>query len=195
MNEPSRRGDLHVALLRGINVGGKNKLPMRILASLFEAAGCADVTTYIQSGNVVFRAGQELTRDIPARIQATIEGELGLNVPVLTRSADELRSVLDRHPFVATGADTSRLYVGFLANEPGPERVATLDPGRSPPDEFAVLGREVYLRLPNGAARTKLTNAYFDRRLGTTCTVRNHRTLLALLERVGRGEGGPRADA
>lgn len=175
---------IHVALLRGINVGGKNKLPMRVLAAMFETAGCSDVTTYIQSGNVVFRAGAGLAREIPQRIRGAIEEDLGLRVPVITRTAGELRGVLDHHPFLGEGADTSKLGVGFLTDEPDPARVAALDPDRSPPDEFAVRGREIYLRLPLGAARTKLTNAYFDARLRTTCTVRNHRTLLALVARV-----------
>jgi uncharacterized protein (DUF1697 family) len=89
------------------------------------------------------------------------------------------------NPFLAAGAADETLHVLFLADPPSPRRVADLDPDRSPPDAFVVLGQEVYLRLPHGAARTKLTNAYFDARLATTSTGRNWRTvtkLLALME-------------
>ncbi len=175
---------IHVALLRGINVGGKNKLPMKPLVGIFEAAGCVDVSTYIQSGNVVFRASGDLAREIPERIRMAIEADLDLRVPVVTRTADELRAVLADHPFLAAGVDPKQLAVGFLAERPAPEDVARLDPDRSPPDEFAVRGREIYLRFPNGVARSKLSSAYLDSRLGTTTTVRNHRTLVALIERV-----------
>jgi uncharacterized protein (DUF1697 family) len=184
MTESDGAGDVHIALLRGINVGGKNKLPMKALAALFEAAGCGDVTTYIQSGNVVFRAPDGLAREVPARIHAAIQERHGLHVPVVTRTAAELRAIVRDHPFLAEGVDTKQLAVGFLADEPTAERVATLDPQRSPPDEFEVRGREIYLRFPDGVARSKLTNAYFDSRLATVCTVRNHRTVLALLQRV-----------
>ena len=86
-------GDRHVALLRGINVGGKHKLPMKDLGTLFVEAGCGGVRTYIQSGNVVFTAGAELARSIPASIAAAIARRFGFNVPVVTRTAEELRDV------------------------------------------------------------------------------------------------------
>ena len=72
--------------------------------------------------------------------------------------------------------------MAFLEATPDPANVDALDPDRSPGDEFAVLGREVYLHCPNGMARTKLTNAYFDSRLATTSTMRNWKTVLKLLE-------------
>jgi uncharacterized protein (DUF1697 family) len=86
------------------------------------------------------------------------------------------------------GFDVATLAVAFLADRPTKARIAALDPQRSPSDEFAMRGREIYLRLPNGAAGTKLTNAYFDRTLGTTSTVRNWKTTLKLLELVGRAD-------
>jgi uncharacterized protein (DUF1697 family) len=76
------------------------------------------------------------------------------------------------------------LHVAFLAATPGPSKIAALDPNRSPPDEFAVHGREIYLRLPNGVARTKLTNAHFDSKLGTTSTLRNWRTVVKLVDLI-----------
>ena len=173
----------HVALLRGLNVGGKNRLPMHELAALFEAAGCGAVRTYIQSGNVVFQAPAALARTLPARVSAAILKAHGHRVPVVLRTAEELRAVGRGNPFPDS---PEILHVAFLAGWPSAAAVAALDPGRSPPDELEVRGRELYLRLPNGVARTKLTNAYLDRTLGTTSTLRNWRTVLALVELAGR---------
>ena len=89
----------HVALLRGINVGGKNKLPMKDLRALFEAAGCESVRSYIQSGNVVFQAPAALAKTIGSRLEADIESELGLKVPVVTRSAAQWTKILAANPY------------------------------------------------------------------------------------------------
>ncbi len=177
----TRTGETHVALLRGINVGGKNKLPMKGLADLFAAAGATDVRTYIQSGNVVYRAGARAASRLAAAVHDAIRETYGLDIPVVTRRADELSAAVRANPFVAAGADEDLLHVMFLAGAPPAERVAALEPDRSPPDRFAVRGREVYLLLPNGAARSKLTNAWFDTKLGAVSTGRNWRTVLTLL--------------
>ncbi len=177
---PSAAPATHVALLRGVNVGGKNLLSMPELAALFEAAGCAGVRTYIQSGNVLFAAPAALARRVPEEIASRIEQRHGLRVPVILRSAAELRRVAARNPFLRAGADPQRLHVAFLAAAPGRAAAARLDPARSPPDAFAVLGREVYLSLPNGAGRTRLGNDYLERTLGTTSTLRNWNTVLKL---------------
>jgi uncharacterized protein (DUF1697 family) len=181
----ARGGDaasVHVALLRGINVGGKNLLPMAELARVFVAAGCGDVRTYIQSGNVVYRAQPALAARVPDLVAQRIARDFGLKVPVVTRSAAELARVATSNPFLRAGADTKELHVAFLAETPAKTAVAALDPRRSPPDELRVAGREVYLHLPNGVARTKLTNAYLDSTLGTTSTLRNWNTVLKLFE-------------
>ncbi len=171
----------YAALLRGINVGGKNRLAMADLVELFAAAGCADVRTYVQSGNVVFRASAAVAKRVPAAIERAIEAELGLRVPVLLRGARELARVATANPFLTAGADTAALHVAFLADAPG-KRGAALDPARSPGDSFELRGRELYLHLPNGVGRTKLTNAYLDAKLATTSTLRNWRTVLQLVE-------------
>jgi uncharacterized protein (DUF1697 family) len=174
--------DAHVALLRAINVAGKNRLSMKDLGTLFTDAGCSDVRTYVQSGNVIFRASPTLANRIPAVIEKVISDRIGLRVPVVTRSASELRQVAKRNPYLRSEKDTSRLHVAFLAAKPTATQVAALDPDRSPPDEFTVRGREIYLRLPNGVGRTKLSNAFLDSKLGTTSTLRNWGTVLKLIE-------------
>jgi len=174
----------HLALLRGINVGGKNKLPMATLVRFFEELGCENVRTLIQSGNVVFDAGPRQLGGLAAKVSSRIEQDLGLSVPVQLRSAGELRKALRVHPLAGAGVDEGALHVGFLAERPSAARVRKLDPERSPGDRFRVVGREIYLLCPNGVARSKLTNAYFDALLGTVSTFRNWRTankLLAML--------------
>jgi uncharacterized protein (DUF1697 family) len=180
-------GDVYVALLRGVNLGGKNRLPMRDLAAMFAEAGCTDVVTYIQSGNVVFRATEACAARIPAAIAKEVADRLGFRAPVVMRTAGELRGVARGNPFLRGGAsaEAESLHVMFLADRPSPASVATLDPKRSPPDEFEVRGREIYLRCPNGVARTKLTNEYFDAKLATTSTMRNWRTVGKLVEMTG----------
>ena len=176
---------VHLALLRAINVGGTKKLLMAELRAIFAAAECADVRTYIQSGNVVFRAEEALAARIPALIRAEIEASKGFTVPVVTRTAAELDAVVRGNPFLAAGADPARLHVGFLAEAPSATRIAELDPNRSPPDAFEVRRREVYLHFPNGTARSKFTVDYFDRVLATTITIRNWRTVGRLLDMAG----------
>ena len=167
----------YVALLRGINVGGRHKLLMRDLAAMFVEAGCEDVRTYIQSGNVVFRADPSLADGLSARITTAIAASHGYQIPVVMRTAADLARVVRGNPFLADGADPTKFYVGFLASTPDPVRVAKLDPDRSPADAFVVRGDEVYLHFPNGVARSKLTNDYLDRTLGTVSTIRNWRTV------------------
>ena len=170
-----------VALLRAINVGGKHSVPMKALAALFAKCGCSEVATYIQSGNVVFCAAETAKLD-EAALASRIEKKFGFPVPVILRTADELEAVVRRNPFPQADPDKERMHVSFLASEPTAAQVASLDPNRSPGDTFKVVGREIYLLLPNGAGNSKLTNAYFDSKLKTTSTARNWRTVLKLLE-------------
>lgn len=175
----------HVALLRGINVGGKNRLPMKDLAAIFERCGCRAVTTYIQSGNVLFAASAALVRRVPTLVAEAVAERFGYQVPVVTRSAGQLRGVVESNPLLRPGFDERRLHVAFLAERPDADRVRGLDSDRSPPDEFVVRGSEIYLHCPNGMGRTRLTNAYFDSRLATVSTMRNWKTVLKLAELAG----------
>lgn len=174
----------YVALLRGINVGGRNKVPMRELASLVTATGGDDVQTYLQSGNVIFDVGADLAGTISETIATSISERFGFRVPVLLRSTRQMAEVVRHNPLRGSGTDLDdeKLHVLFLAHRPDPVRVAALDPERSSGETFVVRGQEIYLHLPNGAARTKLTNAYFDAKLGLTTSQRNWRTVTKLLE-------------
>jgi uncharacterized protein (DUF1697 family) len=177
----------YVAFLRGINVGGKRKIPMNRLAGLFADVGCIDVKTHLQSGNVFFGASVSLVKTLPEVIAASITDEFGCTVTVLIRSAKDLEEVLRDNPFLKRGVDPAILHVAFLADVPGAKQVAELDNDRSPGDSFDVRGRHIYLYLPNGVARTKLTNDYFDHTLRTVSTLRNWNTVQKLLEIVRQG--------
>jgi uncharacterized protein (DUF1697 family) len=172
----------HVALLRAINVGGRNALPMKALATLCEAAGCRDVVTYIQSGNVAFSASAAVAKKLPAALRRAIQAHAGIDVPVIVRDAAAMEAAVRGNPFLKAGADANELHLGFLADAPTAARIALLDPGRSPPDEFVVRGGEVYFRFPKGVGKSKLSVTYFDAKLATTLTLRNLRTVGALLE-------------
>lgn len=180
------QSSVHIALLRGLNVGGKNKLPMKELVPLFAAAGCEDVQTYIQSGNVVFKASSAVARRTPGFVADAITSQFGYRVPVVVTEAETLRQIAKENPFLKRGADPATLHVAFLAASPSAAKVRGLDPERSPGDEFLVSGNAIYLNCPGGFARTKLTNAYFDAKLGTTSTVRNWKTVLKLIELTER---------
>ena len=166
----------YVALLRGINVGGKHSVPMAKLRALCEELGHTDVGTYIQSGNVVFEARRKPT---PASLERAIEQRFGLAVDVMLRTPAELERAVERDPFA--DADRSKVHVGFMARRPPAAAVRALDLDAFLPEELAVVGTELYLHLPNGMARTKLPD-YVLRRLKVPATIRNWRTLTKLVE-------------
>jgi len=152
------------------------------LREIFSDSGCHGVETFIQSGNVIFHGTERRVLALPEAVSKSISKRYGLQIPVVVRTAEELQHAAKVNPFLRTGADVATLHVAFLAERPTATRIASLDPLRSPPDEAIAMGREVYLRLPNGGGRTKFTNAYLDNQLATTSTVRNWRTVLTLVE-------------
>ena len=163
----------HVAFLRGINVGGNNMLPMTDLVEMFAAAKCGEVRSHIQSGNVIFEATPKIAARLPEIISAQIEKGFGHRIPVVLRGGQQLRQIVAKNPFLKAGTAPETLHVMFLADTPSPDKIIGLDPNRSPPGQFAVCDQEIYLMLPTGVAKTKLTNAYFDSKLTTTSTQRN----------------------
>jgi uncharacterized protein (DUF1697 family) len=174
----------YIALLRGINLGARNKVSMADLRTLFSGLGAEDVTTYVQSGNVVFKS-PDGAGDLVEAIEKSIRRDLGLSVSVLLRTRSQLAKVLAGNPFDGKKKDSTKLHVTFLTGVPTGARVRKLDPKHSEPDEFRVVGQEVYLLCPNGYGRSKLSNAYFEKELGMTATTRNWRTVTKLGELAG----------
>jgi uncharacterized protein (DUF1697 family) len=166
-------------LLRSINVGGKRSVPMAKLRDVCGALGHTDVSTYIQSGNLLFTATRAVT---PKQLETAIAKEFGIDVPVILRTATELASVITRDPFPK--ADRSKVHVGFMAKKPTAAAVKQIDHDRFLPEAVVVKGCEAYYHLPNGMGRAKLP-LHVDRQLEVPTTVRNWNTattLLALLE-------------
>jgi uncharacterized protein (DUF1697 family) len=174
----------YVALLRGINLGARNKLAMGDLRALVEELGGEDVQTYVQSGNVVFGSNVAAAK-LESGLADAIRRAHGLDVPVLVRNSAELDAVVKRNPFARARADQKALHVTFLAGKPKQALVDALDPAVSPPDELHVAGREVYLLCPNGYGRSKLSNAFFEKSLDAVATTRNWRTVTTLAELAG----------
>jgi uncharacterized protein (DUF1697 family) len=171
----------YVVMLRGVNVSGRNRLPMEELRELVSAAGGEDVRTYIQSGNAVFSSGRRAA-EIVTSLEKALEGALGTAVPVLVRSKKELDVVIQKNPFVRRGADLGVLHVTFMATAPKAGEIGRARERPRDGDEFEVLGREVYLRCPNGYGKSKLTNTFFEKTLGSAATTRNWRTVTTLAE-------------
>jgi uncharacterized protein (DUF1697 family) len=172
----------YVALLRGINVGGSNKVSMADLRAMFQAHGLADAQTYIQSGNVVFSATAKEAVLID-RLEAAITETFSLQIPLVVRSRAQFAAVLAADPFADAAPNVA--HVAFLSGKPSAKAIASLDPDRSRPDAFKVVGREVYLHYPNGSGRSKLTGDYLERVLGVRATVRNRNTVSKLLALMG----------
>jgi uncharacterized protein (DUF1697 family) len=171
----------YVALLRGINLGARNKIAMADLRTLFEALGAEDVTTYVQSGNVVFRT-RTARAQLAGQIEQRIARELGLEIRVLLRTSAELAKLAAGNPFAKAQSDPLKLHVTFLADKPAASRVRALDTTAFEPDTFRITGRDVYLHTPNGYGRSKLSNAYFEKQLGVAATTRNWKTVTKLAE-------------
>ena len=152
---------------------------------MFEAAGCTNVVTYINSGNVVFSAPSAVLKKLTVTIPNLIEAQFGFRVPLVLRSGSDLTRIIAANPYPEAVVEPQKLAVMFLANEPSADAVAALDPSRSPGDRFHVIGSDIYLHLPKGFADTKLNNAYFDSKLKTISTGRNWNTVLKLYTMTG----------
>jgi uncharacterized protein (DUF1697 family) len=177
---------VYVSMLRAVNVSARNRIPMADLRELFERHGHTDVATYVQSGNVISRSSTRRAGSVERAISTAIADDLGLEVAVLVRAPAQLDRVLDGNRYLAGGADPKFLHVTFLASPPTKSRVAALDEQEYAPDEFHVVGREVFVSCPGGYGRTKINNTWFEKKLGVVATTRNWKTVgqLAALARA-----------
>lgn len=172
-----------VSMLRGINVGGHNKVNMGELRSLYESLGLQDAQTYVQSGNVVFRTKERNLAALAKRIEEGIERRFGFRVDVIVRTASELRDVIARNPFAKRRAvDPGKLLVTFLANHPSAQARDQVLKINIYPEELHIDGREVYIYFPDGMGRSKLSWPTIGKKLGTTGTGRNWNSVTTLLE-------------
>lgn len=174
-----------IVLLRGVNVGGNNRLAMSDLRHLVTTLGHIDVSTYIQSGNIVMTSARSDRAGIATEICAGIATSFGPTVSAVLRTPDELRNALATNRFSAAGIDGKHVYITFFSDEPSPEDVAVLEHDRFLPDQFEVVGSELYGYYPDGSGRSKMTLDYFEKRLHVHGTARNLNTVAKLIELGG----------
>lgn len=174
---------VHIALLRGINVGGHKIVPMKELAALFEGLGYDGVRTYVQSGNVVFRADSGDAEIHTRKIMAAIESKFGFSADVMLRTGAEMRSVIERLPFTNEEApDPAKLLIIFLDRAPSPDEIAKAREAETGKEVLRYDGAELYIYFPDGQGRSKLSLEKIFRRLGVTGTGRNWNSVTKLDE-------------
>lgn len=168
----------YIAFLRGINVGGHKKILMPDLKLLFESLDCEKVTTYIQSGNVVFETDNET--NLTAKIKNAIEVKYGFKVPVLVKKASELEEILSKSPF--SSEKLKKSYFILLEEIPSLKHIALTTKFSSQKEEFYITEHCVYIYYQLGAGKAKLSNNFFEKKLNVTATARNYNTIVALLQ-------------
>ena len=173
---------VYVALLRGINLAGRRRVPMAQLRELLTECGYADVRTHLQSGNVLLRAPARATAPLERDLAAAIETEFGFAVPVVVRSGPQMDTVVAQDPLGEVVTDPKLYQVTFLTGPPAAGTEARLQGIAAGAERVAVHGREVYTWHPDGVARSKLATALADRVMGAGATARNFRTVCALAE-------------
>lgn len=164
----------YIALLRGINVGGKKKIKMIDLKILFELLKFENVRTYIQSGNVIFDFNATDTIKLADQIEHKISETYGFLVKIIIRKDYEFRELVNNNPFIKEpDIQLDQLYVTFMSDIPDSNKVLLLDVKKEENERFLILSREVYLYCPNSYGRTKLNNAVFEKKLNNC----NHKKL------------------
>jgi len=173
---------LHVALLRGVNVGGNKKVPMATLRELAEELGWSDAQTYVQSGNLVFRARGAAPK-LEAQLERAIASRLGFEVPVIVRSAEKWLEYAAGGAFVVAERERPKLlHLALSKAKPGRAAVAALRPYCSAGELVELRGDALWIDFASGVARSKLAPAVLDRLVGSTVTARNWNTVQALAE-------------
>ena len=167
-----------VALLRAVNLGARNKVPMAELRAQLEGAGYENVRTFIASGNVLLDAPPGAAK-LAAALEGLVADSFGVKTTAILRKPRQLTEAVAAHPFCA---DTSRTHVAFLAARPTKAAAARLAAVEGGADRAVLVGAEVYLRLSSGVHGTRLSIARIESLLGVPATVRNWRTVVALAE-------------
>jgi uncharacterized protein (DUF1697 family) len=175
-----------ISMLRGINVSGQKKIKMDELKRLYEELGFNRVRTYVQSGNVVFEGPEQDTAKLAEMIGDQIEHVFGYSVEVFIRDRQDFRRILDSNPFLdRPGAQPNRLLVTFLYRPPDEAKKGKLILPAGSRDEYAFGEQEIYLYCPDGYGRSKLSNNFFEAKLGMSATTRNWNSVNALYEMAG----------
>jgi uncharacterized protein (DUF1697 family) len=171
----------YIALFRGVNVLGRNLLPMKALKSLCEKNGCVDVQTYIQSGNVIFRSKLSDVSRIAKQLTGSVSRSHGFEPRVVVLTLDEIENAAAGNPFPEAAKDPRSLHIFFLAEAPKSPDLKSFQSLKTTTERFHLKGRNLYLHTPDGFGRSKLA-ARAEKLLGVDATARNWRTVTTLLE-------------
>ena len=171
----------YISILRGINVSGQKLIKMAELRKQLSELGLQEVTTYIQSGNIIFQSSIRDSKEISHIIHKKIKEDYGFEVPVITLSREALLSAATNNPYKSDNP-IEQLHITFLEDIPTSSNVDALDHTKFLPDEFEILDKAVYLNVKNGYGKSKLTNNLFESKLKVMATTRNMKTVNKLLE-------------
>ncbi|MFM9944974.1 MAG: DUF1697 domain-containing protein [Bacteroidia bacterium] len=173
----------YIAILRGINVSGQKLIKMAELKIHLEELEFKNVSSYIQSGNILFESKNQNQKVLATEIENKIREKYGWDVPVIVKNSDELKTISERNPFLINrNEDFKKLYVIFLDDEPEMELIENFKKTDYLPDEFVLSEKTIYAFYTNSYGTTKFTNNYFEKKLKTKATTRNWNTVLKLLE-------------
>nr|WP_299203967.1 DUF1697 domain-containing protein [uncultured Brumimicrobium sp.] len=173
--------DNKIALLRGINVGGKKKILMADLKELFIQLGCKQVKTYIQSGNVLFESIEDNSQ-LADQIIIAIQKKFDFDVPVILLSKAELIEAYTSNPFLSENIEMGKLHLTFLKEQPTAEAIEQLKSMDLKQDRFEIIAKNLYIHCEGKFHKTKLTSAVIERKLNTQTTTRNWKTVTKLVE-------------
>jgi uncharacterized protein (DUF1697 family) len=172
----------YISILRGINVRGHKRILMSELTKIYEELDFSYIQTYIQSGNVVFQFLESDPHDLALQISGQIQKQFGFYVPVIVLTVSELEYVVEKNPFLAEGSKKIEYQcVTFLDSQPEEIDLDIINKAKQEGEEFAIDGKAVYLYCPNGYGNTKLSNAFFEKKLKVNATTRNWKTTTELL--------------
>jgi uncharacterized protein (DUF1697 family) len=174
---------IYIALLRGINVSGHKPVKMDQLRKAFEELAFEDVKTYVQSGNVVFKAPARGAANLTKKIEEKVVRQFGFSVSAVVKTAEDIANVIENNPLVKEeGIDPSKLHVTFLSSPPEATALKKLDSLSVAPDRFHCSREAIYLYCPNGYGKTKVSNNVLEKMLKVTATTRNWKTVNQLYE-------------
>ena len=174
----------YISILRGINVSGQKKIKMLELKSLYESLGFQNVVTYIQSGNVLFDSNEKNNDELKTNIEEAIDKKYKFHVPVEIRTKREFGNIINNSPFgpVDLAEEGTKVLVTFLSSKPDKIKISNIIKCVVSPEKLVVKGEEVYLYCPNGYGKSRLSNAFLEKKLEVGATTRNWKSVLKLYE-------------
>jgi uncharacterized protein (DUF1697 family) len=177
---------IYISMLRGINVGGNRKIRMEELRAVYKSLGMEGPQTLLQSGNVVFQSDLSDRPALARQLEEGIEQRFGFHSDILLRTLDEFRAVIRRNPLSAEHADPGKRVVMFLSASPAQDAIDDLLKAYAGPETIHITRQEAYLYYPDGQGRSKLSNAFIERKLNVSGTARNWNTVTRLLDLAER---------